>query len=190
MAKTAHPEGWKRFKALVHYVCERCTDPKKLGATKLNKALWYSDTFAFRINGKAVSRESATYVKRQFGPVPRNVLLALQELEAEGALKIREVTFFGKKKREFISLKEANAGAFSESEREIINEVVDQVCDGHTAVSISDLSHDAIWEAADLGEEIPLYAVLAAKADPPTKEDYAWAEKAIKRHQGTLAKAA
>lgn len=187
MAKAA-PDGWKRFKTLVHYVCDRCSDPAKLGATKLNKALWYSDTFAYRIAGKSVSGEA--YVKRQFGPVPKNILRALQELEAEGALKIREVNFFGKKKREFISLKDADTGAFSDSEREIINEVVDQVCDGHTAVSISDLSHDAIWEAADLGEEIPLYAVLAAKAAPLTDGDYAWAEKVIKRHQGTLTKAA
>jgi hypothetical protein len=189
MAKTA-PDGWKRFKTLVHYVCDRCTDPTKLGATKLNKALWYSDTFAYRINGRAISRDSAGYVKRQFGPVPKHVLRALDELEKEGALKIREVTFFGKKKREFISLKTADTKVFDDDEQEIINQVVDQVCNGHTAVSISDLSHDAIWEAADLGEEIPLYAVLAAKAEPPTKEDYVWAEKVIKRHKGALAKAA
>ena len=189
MAKSA-PDGWKRFKTLVHYVCDRCTDPTKLGATKLNKALWYADTFAYRITGKAVSRESAVYVKRQFGPVPKLVLRALDELQSEGALKIREVHFFGKKKREFLSLKDADKAVFSSAEIEIINQIIDQVCDGHTAVSISDLSHDAIWEAADLGEEIPLYAVLAAKTDPPTKEDMAWAEKAIKRHQGALAKAA
>lgn len=189
MAKTA-PDGWKRFKTLVHYVCDRATDPTKLGATKLNKALWYADTFAYRINGKAVSRDSATYVKRQFGPVPKHVLRALNELESEGALKIREVYFFGKKKREFVSLRDAEKKVFSKEECDIIDQVVDQICDGHTAASISDLSHDKIWEAADLGEEIPLFAVLAAKADPPTKEDFAWAEKAIKRHQGALAKAA
>lgn len=189
MAKSAAADGWKRFKTLVHYVCDRCPDPTKLGATKLNKALWYADTFAFRIHGKAVSRDSASYVKRQFGPVPRLVLKALTELEDDGALKIREVDFFGKKKREFVSLENADASIFSKGEREIIDAVVDQICDGHTAASISDLSHDAIWEAADLGEEIPLYAVLAAKAEAPTKEDYAWAEKAIKRHQGALAKA-
>lgn len=189
MAKTAPADGWKRFKALVHYVCERCSDPTKLGATKLNKVLWYADTFAFRINGKPVTRDSASYVKRQFGPVPRHVLKALDELERGGIIKIREVAFFGKKKREFVSIEDADPSIFSKSEREIIDAVVDQVCDGHTAASISDLSHDAIWEAADLGEEIPLYAVLAGKADPPTKEDYQWAMKAIKRHQGALAKA-
>lgn len=189
MAKTTHPDGWRRFKTLVHYVCERSGDPARLGATKLNKALWYADAFAYRIHGKPITRESAVYVKRQYGPVPRRVLRALEELEEEGALRIKEVSFFGRQKREFVSLREADASIFSEAERNIIDQVVRQICEDHTAVSISDLSHDTIWAAADLGEEIPLYAVLAAKADPLTKEDRDWAERAIKRHRKALAKA-
>lgn len=69
------------------------------------------------------------------------------------------------------------------------DQVVQQTCDDRTAVSIGDLVHDRIWQAADLGEEIPLHAVLAAKADPFIDEDRAWAERAIKRRRRTLAKA-
>jgi hypothetical protein len=68
---------------------------------------------------------------------------------------------------------------FSETEREIIDNVIAWVCDAHTATSISDLSHDAIWEAADEGEEIPLYAVLAATPGAITQADMDWADKIV-----------
>jgi hypothetical protein len=51
---------------------------------------------------------------------------------------------FGKPKREYISLEDADPKAFSEEEREIIDDVVKQICNDHTAVSISNLSHNVI----------------------------------------------
>lgn len=169
----------KRFKKLVHYVCASCSDPTKLGATKLNKALWYADTFAYRVLGETISGEKA-YIKRQFGPVPKRILKALAELEAEGAIRVRTRDYFGKPKREFISLQEPDESVFTNDELDIVNQVVAAICDEHTAVSISDLSHDTIWDAADMGEEIPVYAVLAANAAPVTKADMAWANNIIR----------
>ncbi len=172
-----------RFRALVHYIIEQCDDPKKLGATKLNKALWFADTFAYRLTGKTISGETA-YVKRQFGPVPKKVLDALRQLADEDKIVIRETSYFGKPKREFISLEMPSANRFDEDERDIIDSVVAVVCDGHTAASISDLSHDIVWDAADPGEDIPIYAVLAAQVGAATRDDQRWADSIIKaRHK-------
>lgn len=180
----------KRFKELVHYVCDLCDDPKKLGATKLNKALWYADTFAYRLTGKTISGEKH-YVKRQFGPVPSNILTTLRQLEKEDKIRIRETEYFGRPKREFVVLERADEEIFDECERDIIRQVVSVICDDHTAASISDLSHDQIWEAAEIGEDIPVYAVLAAKAAPVTKKDETWANKIIReRHRKGGKKAA
>lgn len=176
--------NWRKFKRLVHYACALCDDTSKLGATKLNKVLWYSDTFAYRLTGKSISGE--TYLKRQYGPVPARILRALRELEGEGILHVRESAYFGKPKREYVVLKPANPSVFSEEEREIVRQVVDIVCNEHTAASISDLSHDEIWDAAEIGEEIPLYTVLAANAAPVTKADEAWANTVIKRRSEKL----
>lgn len=173
----------RKFKRLVHYVCDLCDDPTKLGATKLNKALWYSDTFAYRLLGKTISGEVA-YVKRQYGPVPKRILQALRELEDEGILHVRESEYFGRPKREYQVLEDPNPSKFSEIEREIIKQVVAVVCNDFTAASISDLSHDEIWDAAEIGEEIPVHAVLAAKAAPVTKSDEKWATEILnKRHK-------
>ena len=43
-------------------------------------------------------------------------------------------------------------------------DIVVAIC-GVTASRISDMSHDAIWDAAYTGEEIAIYAVLAADED-------------------------
>lgn len=169
-----------RFKRLVHYVCDLCDDPTKLGATKLNKALWYSDTFAYRLLGRTISGETA-YVKRQFGPVPKNVLGAIRDLENDGVLHARDSVYFGKPKREYQVLKPADPAWFTEEEREIIKQVVSVICNNFTAAAISDLSHDDVWDAAEIGEEIPVMAVLAANAAPVTKQDEKWATEILAR---------
>ncbi len=57
----------EKLKALVQYICFRCSDPSLLGKTKLNKVLYYSD-FAAYVRLKA-SITGEQYVKHQFGPV-------------------------------------------------------------------------------------------------------------------------
>jgi hypothetical protein len=49
-----------KFKALVHYICYRA-DKDDLGATKLNKTLWYVDLWVYLINGSPMTGE--TYIK-------------------------------------------------------------------------------------------------------------------------------
>jgi len=168
-----------RFADLVHYVCARCGEsPEKLGATKLNKALWYIDTIAYCKLGRSVSGETM-YVKQKFGPVPRHILSTLQMLEATGDIAIADVDYFGHKQRHFVALRPPNLKAFSAEERALIDEIVRVICDEHTAASISELSHDVIWDAAELGEDIPVYAVLAAERDDITRQDKVWANRMI-----------
>ena len=166
-----------QLKQLTHYICWKAEDSSTLGATKLNKALWFSDSFAYRLLGQPIT--DAVYVKRQYGPVPRQILPALKQLQDEGALLIRASVHFNRQKRDFIALQPADPTVFSEPEREIIDSVIAWVCDQHTATSISELSHDGIWEAAEEGEEIPLYAVLAAAPGAITQADMEWADKVI-----------
>ena len=166
------------LKELTHYICWRTEDPAKLGATKLNKALWFSDTIAYRLNGRSIT--NAAYVKRQFGPVPRRILPVLNELHAEGKVVSRDRRRFQYTLRELIALQPPPASdIFSPQELEIINTVVTWICDDHTASSISELTHDCVWEAAQDGEEIPLSAVLGAIEGEITEEDKNWASNII-----------
>ena len=170
-----------KLKALIHYVCDKVDDPFQLGAIKLNKILWLSDILAYLVIAEPITGER--YIKRQYGPVPSHILVALKELQAEGLIKIKDVEFHGFKKKEFLALESADATSFNTYELDIINDVIDDVCNNHTAKSISDFSHNDLWEMAMIGEEIPYEATFAVKMGELNESDIEWA-------RGVLDKAA
>ncbi len=169
----------QKFKSLVHYVCYKCHEPSKLGKTKLNKVLYYSDFSSYYYSGKSITNE--TYIKHQFGPVPADIDEAITSLVKEGALVVRDVEHFGYTKKEFISLTKPNIKEFSGEEISLVDQVVEIICDGHTARSISEASHDDIWKLADIGEEIPYHTVFSAELGEITEEDINWAKKQLKK---------
>ncbi len=162
----------EKFKALVHFVVHECQDnPSKLGAIRLNKALWYTDVAAYRATGASVTNEA--YVKRKMGPVPSHILATIEELKAENRLHVREPQDqFDSRK--YISLASPDAGTLSEDEKNLARAVLSAVL-GQTANAISEMTHDIIWDAAEDGEEIPLYATLASYLGAITDEVKDWA---------------
>jgi len=149
-----------KFKTLVHYICaQRSGDPSSLGAVKLNKILWLSDFRAYYLLGEPIT--GARYVKRQFGPVPHQIIPVLKELESEGAISIKEAQHFGKPKKEYIIKYGASIDYFPEEQKRIVDWAINLVCERHTASSISEASHDNVWKAAEDGEELPYYTIFA-----------------------------
>lgn len=71
-------------------------------------------------------------------------------------------------------LKQPDVSVFSPEEVDILNEAIDWVCNDHTANSISDLTHDALWEQAEMGEQIPIGAATVEE-DDIQPEDIEWA---------------
>ncbi|WP_052316059.1 Panacea domain-containing protein [Desulfomonile tiedjei] len=170
----------ERLKELVHYICDICKNESAFGATKLNKILWYLDTFAFLKFGKSLSG-STKYVKRQYGPVPQRILTVLEELEAEKAILIEEREYYKGIIRNYIVLKAPDEEVFTAEEKELINDMAQTVC-RRTAKEISDLSHNAVWETAKNGEEIPLYAVLAVPDKITSKDEKRFDDFIMSRH--------
>ena len=126
-----------KFKALVHYVIDQCKDnPVRLGAVRLNKALWFIDMISYQSEGSSVSGE--LYVKRERGPVPKTILATLQELQNEGKLAVEEPTFLFEP-RMFISRIDPDLTLLSEKDRSLARAVVDWVC-GKTANEVSELT--------------------------------------------------
>jgi hypothetical protein len=166
----------EKFKSLVHYICWKCADPTKLGAVKLNKVLWRTDFKAYLELGEPVT--GATYVKRQFGPVPVSILSALRELQTEGNISIREVEYYDNPKKEFFALTRPDLSSFTADEVSLVDEAIEYVTEKHTARSISKESHDRIWELARIGEEIPYYTVFS-RASEITEDDIEWAKTKI-----------
>jgi hypothetical protein len=169
-----------KFKALVHHVVSSCDDPTRLGAIRLNKILWYADTLSYRLHGTSITGEE--YVKRQFGPVPKHIVATLKSLEEDGSIVVAErENALGHKLRLFFSLQDAQTELFSPAELSIVEVIIDSICKNHTAESISNLTHDQVWEAANMGEVIPLYATLASSPGEITEEALAWADNVLER---------
>lgn len=149
-----------KFKALVHYVLSQRADAlDTLGAVKLNKILWLADLTAFYERGEPITH--SRYNKRQYGPVPAGITLTLRELEREGVLTIRESDHFGKLKKEYVVHRKIDGDFLDPASRQIVDRIINHVCDRHTATSISEETHNHIWKIAEDGEELPLYTVFA-----------------------------
>jgi hypothetical protein len=123
----------------------------------------------------------ATYVKRQFGPVPREILGARQRLVARGAIVERDAPLHGYSQKQFVALTRPDLSRFSADEISLVDHIIDVVCNNHTAASISQLTHDHVWEAAEIGEELPLYTVFASRRGEIDESDIEWAKETMIR---------
>jgi antitoxin SocA-like protein len=165
-----------RLASVTHYVIARC-DPPKLGATKLNKVLWFADVFYYRRHGRTITGVD-NYMKQQFGPVPRTMLGALAELKREGKIAERPSETPVGVRREYVWLKEPDLTAFKADEIDMLNEVMDWICNGESAKSISDKSHDALWDETEIGAPMPVAAGAVFPAEI-TAEAVEWAKSAF-----------
>lgn len=170
-------DRFERLKALIHYVCDKTEDPSTLGRVKLNKVPWYADTIAFMLHGQSITGER--YIKRQYGPVPAKFQAVIRQLEADKKIVQGKATIFNLTKHEFTSLVKPDISMFSSEEMEIINAAYEHVCLNHTAKSVSDETHDDIWELAQIGEEIPMETVFAAQLAEVTEDDITWAKQEL-----------
>jgi hypothetical protein len=167
-----------KMKALVHYICDKARDPSVLGSIKLNKVLWYSDAFYYYATGKAITGE--TYIKRQFGPVPKHILAILEQLEQEKKIVRGKEIFFGYPKAEYISIADPDLSMFSAEEISLVDAAFEHVCLKHTAMSISNASHDDIWKMAEIGEVLPLETTFVSDLDEVDESDVEWAREEMK----------
>lgn len=170
----------RKFKALVHHIIHKCGDhPEQLGATRLNKVLWFSDIIVYQIKGVSITGE--TYVKRMFGPVPYHILETLRGLKKDGCIVIKEPEH-PYDTREFKSERSPDPDILSEEEKRVASVVLDAIL-GRSANNVSEKSHDIIWDAAKEGEEIPLYATLVAVPGEITEEMIEWAKQVVSDHK-------
>ncbi len=129
------------------------------GVTSLLKLLYFADYEHYRRHLSTITGE--TYVALERGPVLDNYKTLFQEFVQDGILSAHEVAIQGQtsKKLEYRSNCEPDDGIFSESERETLNEVIQDY--GHeTGRNLSDITHlegpwGFVWSPSDPGRTIP-----------------------------------
>lgn len=172
------PVNADKLRAAILHVISSCK-PDNLGAVKLHKVLYYTDMMTFLDTGSPVT--NATYRKRPFGPTCDVLLAALEDLEAEGAIEVETVDYHGFKKKEFTLKAPSKTNQLSDDEKTTLDEMIDFVCNNNTAKSISDFSHDMVWEMVEFGEVIPYHNAINLIPHEASKEALEWGQAEAKR---------
>jgi putative zinc finger/helix-turn-helix YgiT family protein len=144
--------GFKKFdlektESLIAYLAEQVD----LTITSVNKYLWYIDFAYFKKNMTSIT--GLTYVKEKFGPVVINK--GYEELLKVNPLVITHEEENGEyRKKCILKVKEPNMSLFSEREKKIIDEVINEF--KHLNVTqISDESHkEKGWTDTEEHEKI------------------------------------
>jgi len=157
----------EKLEEAVHYVCSTCVEEDRLGAVKLNKILYYSDMLHYAKTGSSIT--GASYAKRQRGPVPKQVLPAMRNLRSSSRLDWQDIPLFAAARREFEARGLTNLSLFSADEIKQIDAMIRFVCD-QSADEVSKFSHTVVWEAADMGEDLPYDTFLVSYLDEPDEE--------------------
>ena len=166
-ATPREPDGAKLREA-VHFIAKKMAlRPEKLGAVKLQKIIWYFDVKSY-----ASTRRSATgaiFIKGKFGPFTEQMDSVVRELVQADRLYTDTEAFFENEKTRFIGKGATDLSVFSDQEKRWLDEISTDLCENHTAGSISERSHGAIWRMAQYGEVIPL-AATAIRLRAPSPE--------------------
>lgn len=147
----------EKLKDVVNFIV-KSSDPKDLGQTKLHKVLYFSEMLSYLNRGSPIC--GAKYKKRPHGPTCDALLSVVPEMQREGRLRVYTEDYFGYQKKVFQDSNRLNNCSLDDEERAILTEVTEWVCRNNSAKSISEFSHNIVWEMVEFGEDIPYHLAI------------------------------
>lgn len=157
-----------RFRELILYIADKCSDDPDFGATKLNKILFYSEFFSYGKYGESITK--MPYFRLRNGPAPKYLKPISDQMVEDGQIAIQPKPRFGFTQVRTIPLREADLKKLNARDIAIVDEVINALC-GVNASRISLYSHLEIGvRIVDEKEEIPHHSVFLSKL-PLTKYD-------------------
>ena len=169
----------RKFEELIVYIAKRLGPEAALGRVKLAKLLMASDFGAYERFGQPIT--GATYEKWEHGHLPRELLLAQRDLEAQGAIREEPVNYYGKKLRHITAERDPDMSSFSEDELAAIERAIHHF--GYeSATYLSELSHLELgWRLAGWKDPIP-YRTVFLGAGGVTEGDIRRGEELASSH--------
>lgn len=165
-----------KLKAAILHVIKSC-EADDLGAVKLHKVMYYSDMLYFLVSGRAIT--GAEYRKRPFGPTCDDVLRILNELQNEDQISVERVNYFGYWKNQYHLHTDPDTNHLAKHEIDVIDEIIDFVCKNQTAQTISEFSHDMVWDMVEFGDVIPYHNAIHLIPNDISLEAADWAQTAV-----------
>ena len=141
-----------KFKNVLLYILERCAGKPNVGETVLNRLLYFSDFNYYELYEEQLT--GASYRKLPFGPVPQKLDAIINQMIDNGQLQRVKTEYFGLQQNRYLPLQKSNLTQLKASEKEVIDQVIEQMSDW-SASAISAYSHkDMPWQASKEGDEI------------------------------------
>lgn len=136
---TLHQE---KYQNAILYFMQHCNN-QYLGATKLNKLLYYLDFLNYRDRGESVTGDE--YYHMQYGPVPSSVDVVMSVLRESGKLEVTGEPF-GETTRKIYKAKEkSDITVFSKEEQQLLADICKEFKDYDTDKIIAQTHLEAPW---------------------------------------------
>ena len=176
----------QRFEMLVQYICWICEDPRALGLERLNRILWYVDRNLYLTRDRVAT--GASYLRHRSGPWARPLEAVLRDLERRG-LVAQRARVGDHEPDLLVSLAKPDLNGFDPEEISLVEAVTRALCfDNRSSIAFRE-AHDAVLQAARLGETVPYFTVFAGRAGNLSPTDFAWAIRESERRPGKRAEA-
>ncbi len=158
------PPDDRKMRELILFVAQESVDDPRMGATKLNKALYHIDFAAYRDFGHSITGQP--YRRLSQGPVPRYLLKFRDQLIAQGAAHVEQKGVGMPNPMEVIVAdRESDVSVFTAEEVALVRRVLAGMKHKSGDV-LSRESHELIgWIAAEDGEDIPYETAFLVPPD-------------------------
>ncbi|MCY3804511.1 MAG: Panacea domain-containing protein [Candidatus Saccharibacteria bacterium] len=141
-----------KYKFAILYFILNCNNDF-LGATKLNKLLYYLDFISYRDRGHSVTGES--YVNKPYGLVPKDIENQLNRLQSEGCIKIVNKPYESRHKTQFVIKNYGDqeySDIFEDYEQKLLDAICKQFKEWNTSMIVDQTHLEAPWVYSEDGK--------------------------------------
>jgi transcriptional regulator with XRE-family HTH domain len=164
-------ENVRKFKEVLLYLLTRVGGKPNVGETVLYKLLYFIDFDHYEKHEEQLV--GATYVKREFGPLPVEFQTIARAMIDAGELQTCEADYFGKRQKRYLALREPDLSVLDGRELRTIDDVICRLSDMNGA-RIAEYSHkDVPWLAAAEGEVLDYESVFYRTREYSARPDVA-----------------
>ena len=144
----------EKLRQVLLYISEKVGARHNVGATVINKLLYFIDFDYYEKYGKSIT--GLTYIRNHYGPTAHmpTISSTVQKMEQDGELEVAETTYFKHKQKKYLPRKDATLTELDAQELAHIDQELERLAK-KSAGELSELSHlDMPWLATKPGKVI------------------------------------
>lgn len=134
----------EKYRNAILFFIKYCNN-QYLGATKLNKLLYYLDFISFRDNKESVTND--IYIHKQYGPVPSKIDDVITNLHEKGFIQVDKIELKHSDGDMFRydTTREVDPSVFNKYENDLLNKIVKEFCLWTTDKIVNQTHLEAPW---------------------------------------------